>query len=62
MIKQIVLACENKGEITAIKEARKHILWYLKGFKNAKSLRNDATKVNTLEDVLNFKNSITSQF
>ncbi len=61
MIDQISLACEYKGEIPAIKEARKHILWYLKGFKNAKALRNEATKVNTLEDVFNFKNSITSQ-
>ncbi len=61
MIDQISLACEYKGEIPAIKEARKHILWYLKGFKNAKALRNEATKVNTLQDVLNFKNSITSQ-
>lgn len=61
MIEQITLACKYKGEIPAIKEARKHILWYLKGFKNAKTLRNEATKVNTLQDVLNFKNSISSQ-
>lgn len=61
MVKQIRLACENKGELIAVKEARKHILWYLKGIRNAKALKNEATKVNTFEDVLNFKNSITSQ-
>jgi len=54
MLKQITLACEYKGEIPAIKEARKHILWYLKGFRNAKSLRNEATRVNTLDEVRSF--------
>lgn len=54
MLKQISLACEYKGEIPAIKEARKHILWYLKGMRNAKALRNEATRVNTLKDVYDF--------
>lgn len=51
MYKHIELACKYKGERIGIREARKHIGWYLKGFHGAAAFRNEAGKVNDLEDV-----------
>lgn len=41
---------ENKGEIVAVKEFRKHILWYLKGIRNAVKYKQIASNVNTYGD------------
>lgn len=51
MYRHIKLACEYKGERVGIREARKHIAWYLKGFHGAAAFRGEAGRVNTLEDV-----------
>lgn len=51
MYRHIRLACEYKGERIGIREARKHIAWYLKGFHGAAAFRGEAGRVNTLEDV-----------
>lgn len=51
MIKHIERACYYKGEYMGILQSRKHLAWYLKGFKGAASFRNEAGKVNTLDDV-----------
>ena len=51
MYKHIKLACEYKGERIGIREARKHIGWYLKGFRGAASFRNEAGTVSSLDDV-----------
>lgn len=53
MYRHIKLACEYKGERVGIREARKHIAWYLKGFHGAAAFRGEAGRVNTLEDVEN---------
>lgn len=50
MVKHIESLCEHKGEYIGMKEARKHIGWYLKGLNNAACLRNEAGKLNTLEE------------
>lgn len=44
---------EDKGEFLAVKEFRKHLMWYIKGVKNASKLKNLCCKVNTLNDCLN---------
>ena len=41
----------EKGEIRGIKEARKHLAWYVKGIEGAGSLRVKFFGVNTLSDV-----------
>ena len=41
--------CKNRHN--AIKEARMHLLWYLKGLKNAKFYKEKASKILTLADV-----------
>ncbi|MGN0498761.1 MAG: tRNA dihydrouridine synthase DusB [Acutalibacteraceae bacterium] len=51
MFRHIKLACEYKGERVGIREARKHIAWYLKGFHGAAAFRGEAGRVNTLGDV-----------
>ena len=51
MYRHIKLACKYKGERVGIREARKHIAWYLKGFHGAAAFRGEAGRVNTLEDV-----------
>lgn len=50
MMRQIRLAAELKGEYTALREARKHIVWYLKGVKGAAKFRNAAGSVSTIEE------------
>lgn len=40
----------DKGEITAVKEFRKHILWYIKGIKNASAYKRMSGTVNTYSD------------
>lgn len=41
---------DDKGEIVAVKEFRKHLMWYLKGIKNAAKLKQLSCKVVTFED------------
>ena len=37
---------EDKGEIIAVKEFRKHLMWYLKGIRNSAKLKQLSCKVN----------------
>lgn len=43
------LLIEDKGEFTAIREARKHIAWYIKGRPGSAALRDEANKATTTE-------------
>ena len=40
---------DYKGEYTAIREMRKHIAWYIKGFNNATEIRRNANQIENLE-------------
>lgn len=51
MIKQIERMCELKGEFLGIRQSRKHIVWYLKGFRGAAALRNEAGHISSLEEL-----------
>ena len=44
---------QKKGEHIAIREMRKHIIWYTKGIKNAAKLRNDIVRVERYLDLEN---------
>ena len=48
------------GEEVAVKEMRKHLGWYFKGFSGASELRKHAMSVNTYKDVKNVLNSLKS--
>jgi tRNA-dihydrouridine synthase len=43
-----------------MREMRKHLGWYLKGFSGASELRKQATQVNTYNDVKNVLKSLNS--
>ncbi|HCR44774.1 MAG TPA: tRNA dihydrouridine synthase DusB [Ruminococcaceae bacterium] len=62
MLKHIKLMCLYKGEARAMKEARKHAGWYLKGAKGAAAFRRSAGRLETyaqLEELV--KDVITAQ-
>lgn len=47
----IALLVELKGEQTALREARKHVPWYLKGMPGAASLRRQINTLQTMEQL-----------
>lgn len=53
--KHLEMLVIEKGEYTAIREMRKHIGWYIKGFANASEIRK---RVNEIEDLEELKNMI----
>lgn len=53
MLEHISLICEFKGERIAMREARKHAAWYLKGMHNAAKFRNLCSSLEKYEDIKN---------
>lgn len=51
MLRHIKLLCELKGERIAMREARKHAAWYMKGMRGAASFRADACSLERFEDI-----------
>ena len=45
MLHHAKMIIENKGEKMGMKEARKHVAWYIKGLHNAASFRNECGKL-----------------
>jgi nifR3 family TIM-barrel protein len=58
MLKHIKLACGYKGERVAMREARKHVAWYLKGMKGAAELRRRACALEYYEELEELVKSI----
>lgn len=52
MTEHIRLACQKKGEEIAVKELRKHIAAYIKGFKGAAMLRDKVNRALTMTELL----------
>lgn len=48
----IELEIEEKGELTGIREMRKHISWYTKSLKNSSDFRNNINKIETRKKLL----------
>lgn len=48
----LMYAVENKGEFSAVREFRKHLLYYLKGINNASKLKRMSTGATTVDDCL----------
>ncbi|KAB3533807.1 tRNA dihydrouridine synthase DusB [Alkaliphilus serpentinus] len=53
ILKHMALVVEAKGEYIAIREMRKHISWYMKGYKNSAQLRNLVNKISTQREMEN---------
>jgi len=51
LLRQVRLACGYKGEYRAMREARKHAAWYLKGWRGAAALRRRAGSLCVFEDL-----------
>ena len=51
MREHIELVVKYKGEYMGMLQSRKHIAWYLKGFKDAAKFRNEAGTLSTLDDM-----------
>ena len=51
VLQQIKWMIEDKGDEIAILEARKHITWYLKGFRGAPRIREAVNRLNTLAEL-----------
>lgn len=54
MKEHIRLACTYKGEVIGMKEARKHIAWYVKGLKGAAALRRQAVELSSFAQLDGF--------
>jgi len=52
MLLHAKMIIENKGEKMGMKEARKHVAWYLKGLHNAASFRNACGTLSTFEELV----------
>ncbi|MBR5783504.1 MAG: tRNA dihydrouridine synthase DusB [Clostridia bacterium] len=57
-LRQLNLCIEDKGEAHAVREMRKHFLWYVKGIRGAARYKNMCCKVSTKEDCLQLVNEI----
>ena len=51
MLRHMKMLCEYKGEDVGMREARKHVGWYLKGFKGASSFRRAACTLKTFSEL-----------
>ena len=51
ILKHLKLLVDYKGEYTAIREMRKHIAWYIKGFKNATEIRKMVNQIEKLDEL-----------
>lgn len=51
MLKHLNMLVEYKGEYTTIREMRKYITWYIKGFQNATEIRRSANQIENLENL-----------
>lgn len=51
LCRQVERAVELKGERVALREARKHAAWYMKGWRGAASLRAQAGQLTCMDDV-----------
>ena len=56
--KHVNLMCKYKNEKVSIMESRKLIAWYIKGLHNASKLRKQAFKIDNINDLNTFLDSI----
>ena len=52
MIKHLDMIMANKGEYVGVREARKHIAWYIKGLKDSAFVRNEINTTETYAEML----------
>ncbi|MBR4867192.1 MAG: tRNA dihydrouridine synthase DusB [Clostridia bacterium] len=60
--RQIQGAAARKGEYTAVREARAQTMYYVKGLHGASRLKDEASKLSTMEEVAAFCNRVAEQY
>lgn len=55
--KQINMLCNQKGEYIGIREARKHVAWYIKSLPDSAAVRNDVCKAESLDALMDLLNN-----
>ncbi len=55
---QVNMMIKQKGEYLAIREIRKHLIWYLKGVRDASKFKNMASHVSTVNELIDITNKI----
>lgn len=58
MVVHVAKMVAYKGEYIAMRQARKLVMGYFKGLRGAASLRNDAGKLETMDDLLRLKHQV----
>ena len=58
MLKHIRLICKYKGELHGMKEARKHVSYYLKGLNNAAQFRKEAGQLETYDQLIELSKKV----
>ncbi|MDE6725075.1 MAG: tRNA dihydrouridine synthase DusB, partial [Ruminiclostridium sp.] len=61
LTEHIMLMISLKGENTAMREARKHAVWYIKGVQNAAHYRNICGRLSTLDDFYRLKEAVIKE-
>ncbi len=56
MVAHVAKMVEYKGEYIAMRQARKLVAGYLKGIRGAAALRNEAGKIETMDDLIRLRN------
>ena len=62
ILKHLEMLVNYKGEYTAVREMRKHIAWYIKGFSNATEIRRNINQIEDLEILKEIINNIQMRF
>lgn len=50
--------CLYKGEYTGMREARKHVAWYLRGFNGAAAIRRKSSELTTYQELLELTDEV----
>lgn len=56
----IFLLCEDKGEAVGVREARKHLAWYVKGIRGAATFRNEVNQALTLDEIFRLLDELSA--
>ena len=57
LMEQINMAVAQKGEYIGVREARKHIAWYIKNLKDSAAMRSKVCTIDNLEELMNELNN-----
>ena len=60
-LEHIKMLVDEKGEVRGVKEARKHIAWYIKGLSNASVLKGEVFKISDFDKMKNILKEYINQ-